>query len=55
MKGVTAPSGQVDKVGGEVERNMHGVSGKFNIKYNKEIIQGSRDLFPAKLSAVTRR
>ena len=29
MKGVTAQSGQVNKVGGEVERNMDGVSGKF--------------------------
>ena len=29
MEGVTAESGQVNKVGGEVERNMDGVSGKF--------------------------
>ena len=33
MKGVTAESCQVNKVGGEVERNMHGVSGKFKSSF----------------------
>ena len=33
MKGVTAESCQVNKVGGEVERNMDGVSGKFKSSF----------------------
>ena len=33
MKGVTAQSCQVYKVGGEVERNMYGVSGKFKSSF----------------------
>ena len=33
MKGVTAESCQVNKVGCEVERNMHGVSGKFKSSF----------------------
>ena len=33
MKGVPAESCQVNKVGGEVERNMDGVSGKFKSSF----------------------
>ena len=43
MKGVTAPSGQVDKVGGEVERNMYGVSGKFKSSFQQGGRRGRRE------------
>ena len=56
MKGVTAQSCQVYKVGGEVERNMYGVSGKFKSSFNKEGGEGGGKgggIPPLKSSAVT--
>ena len=43
MKGVTAQSCQVYKVGGEVERNMYGVSGKFKSSFYHGGRRGRRE------------
>ena len=51
MKGVTAQSCQVYKVGGEVERNMYGVSGKFKSSF----YHGGPELFVATMGLLSSR
>ena len=51
MKGVTTQSCQVNKVGGEEERNMHSVSGKFRSSFHIYREESSSD----KLGSATRK